>query len=146
LTWPEMVRTRVEQDYASVVPLAKRWLTLRYVLRKKAFQVYLDDRLLQERHGIDTDGLIRLTLYEGVQLASVRVRSLPDEDSRFETVQLGSYLNASRMRGETFRRGALPQSGKATAVGGVPFLLPPPDEHGHDHIDLKPSWLSCGSL
>ena len=29
-------------------------------------------------------------------------------------------------------------------VAGVPFMLPAPDERGRTHIDLKPSWLSCG--
>ena len=82
---------RVEQDFASVAPLAKRWLTARYVLRKDAFQVYLDDRLLEEGRGVDPVGFLRLTLYEGVQLASVRLRALPAEDPRFETVRLGDY-------------------------------------------------------
>ena len=81
-----------------------------------------------------------------MQLGSVRVRPLPPEDPFFETVELGSYLNASRFQGSTLDRRTVPEAGKVTKVGKVPFLLPRPDEDGNDHIDLKPSWLRVGLL
>ena len=113
-TWPEMVRKRAEAEAAAQTPLAKRWLTLRYVIRKNDQQVYLDDRLLRDtgapvspkpgggakRIGIEPQGHIRLHLYEGAHLASIRIRSLPPEDPLFETVSLGNYLNASIIKGD----------------------------------------------
>jgi hypothetical protein len=143
LLLPEMTRRRVEQDYAAEPTLTRRWLTLRYELRKHAARVWLDGRLLREaRHpGIDTTGFLRLTLWNGVQVAEVALRPLPPPDARFETVGLDHDLNADRFKGEAI---PLPAAGKAIVVGGVPFALPAKDERGRTHIDLKPSWLPCG--
>jgi hypothetical protein len=146
LLLPEMTRRRIEQDYAAEPTLTKRWLTLRYELRQSAARVWLDGRLLREaRHpDIDATGFARLNLWNGVQVAEVALRPLPPLDARFETVALDDYLNTAQFKGEAVRREALPAAGKAVTVGGVPFLLPPADERGRTHIDLKPSWLPCG--
>lgn len=143
--WPSLARARVEQDMAAVTPLGRRWLTVRYVLRPHQFQIWLDDRLLREATGPDIDpfGMVRLTLFEGVQLASVRVRPLPAEDSRFDAVRLDGYLNAVKFRGDTVRRDSLTTDG-SVIVQGVPFTLPSADGRGNDHINLKPSWLRGG--
>jgi hypothetical protein len=145
LILPEMTRRRIEQDFASEPTLTKRWLTLRYHLRKHAARVWLDGRLLREsRHpDIDTTGFLRLNLWNGIQLAEVALHDLPAEDPRFETVDLGHDLNTDRFNGQPVRRDVLP-AGKRVTVGGVPFLLPTADERGRTHIDLKPSWLRCG--
>jgi hypothetical protein len=137
-TWPEMVRKRVEEEAASVTPLAKRWLTLRYVNRKNAQQVWLDGRLLREAKGplVKPEGHIRLHFYEGSHLASIRFRSLPAEDPIFETVALDHYLNAAQTQRDT-----LPAS-----VKGVPFAIPPADERGNDHIAVSRSWMRFGAL
>jgi hypothetical protein len=146
LLLPDMTRRRIEQEFAFEPTLTKRWLTLRYELRKNAARVWLDGRLLREaRHPeIDTTGFLRLNLWNGVQVAEVALRPLPALDSRFETVALDNYLNTAQFKGETVKREALPAAGKPVAVGGVPFILPPADERGRTHIDLKPSWLACG--
>jgi len=95
--WPAMVQARVEQDYASVTTLSNRWLTLRYVIRSNAAQLYLDGLLLRDTagSGIDQTGYVRLSVFEGAQLGSVRVRSLAPEDPIFETVELDHQLNAA---------------------------------------------------
>jgi hypothetical protein len=146
LLLPELTRRRIEQDYAAEPTLTKRWLTLRYELRKNAARVWLDGRLLREaRHPeIDSTGFARLTFWNGTQVAEIGLRDLPPQDPRFETVELGHDLNTAQFKGETVKRETLPAAGKAVAVGGVPFVLPAPDERGRDHIDLKPSWLRCG--
>lgn len=79
LLMPDMTRRRIEQDFASEPTLTKRWLTLRYELRKHAARVWLDGRLLREarRPEIDTTGFVRLTLSNGVQVAEVALRDLP---------------------------------------------------------------------
>ena len=146
LLMPEMTRRRIEQDYAAEPTLTKRWLTLRYELRKNAARVWLDGRLLREaRHPeIDTTGFVRLHLWNGIQLAEVALRDLPPEDPRFETVKLGHDLNTAQFKGDAVKRELLPAAGKPVTVGGVPFVLPAPDKRGRAHIDLKPSWLRCG--
>ena len=145
LTWPAQARARVEQDAAAIAPLGERWLTARYVLRKNSFQVWIDDRLLREAAGPDIDpfGMLKLTLFDGVQLGSVRVRPLPP-DNNYESVRLDGYLNAANFAGDSLRRETLPAGGKDLAVQGVPFALPNADEKGRDHIDLQPSWLRGG--
>jgi hypothetical protein len=147
LTWPDLVRRRVEQDVASETAPERHWLSLRIVLRKHAACFYLDDRLLREaRHPrLDTAGLFRLDLTHGAQLASLSVRDLPPEEPRFETVALDGYLNSGHFQGQALRREGLPGAGKTVTVGGVPLLLAV-DRQGRDHIDLKPSWLRCGLL
>src|SRR5207253_1683270 len=69
LLMPDMTRTRIEQDFVAEPTLTKRWLTLRYELRKNAARVWLDGRLLREaRHAsIDTTGFLRVSLLNGVQ-------------------------------------------------------------------------------
>jgi hypothetical protein len=143
LLYPELTRRRLEQDYASEPTLSKRWLTLRYELRKQSARVWLDGRLLREARGpsIDTSGFLRITMYNGVQVAEVALRSLPPEDARFETVVLDDYLNASQFKGVADK---LQSAGKPTSIDGVPFALPTPDARKRTHIDLKPSWLSSG--
>jgi hypothetical protein len=99
LTWPEMVRVRVEQDVASVLPLDKRWLTVRYVIRKNAAQVYVDGRLLREAKGIgiEPEGHVKLTVFEGSQLATLRVRPLPPEDP-LQPARSGAAQRRARFR------------------------------------------------
>lgn len=147
-SWPALVRARVEQEVASEPPLAKRWLTLRFVSRKDSAQFYLDDRLLRDikYDGIQTTGHIQISVFEGSQLASVRVRSLPPENPRFEEVQLDHYLNESLVKGNRIQRDSLPSAGTSTAVHGVPFVFPSPDQRGNDHIDVGRSWMRFGGL
>ena len=125
-----MTRRRIEQDYAAEPTLTRRWLTLRYELRKQAARVWLDGRLLREaRHPkIDTTGFLRLTLWNGeFQVAEAALRPLPPEDVRFETVRLDHYLNTDKFKGEAIK---LPAAGKPVVVGGVPVVLPAKDERG----------------
>lgn len=143
LLLPEMTRRRLEQDFAAEPTLTKRWLTLRYELRKQAARVWLDGRLLREaRHPeIDTTGFLRLNLWDGMQVAEVALHPLPPEDVRFETVGLDHDLNTDKIKGEAVK---VPATDKPVVVGGVPFVLPRADERGRTHIDLRPSWLPCG--
>jgi hypothetical protein len=141
LTWPEMVRSRVEQDFASVPTLGQRWLTLRYVIRKDSAQVFVDGRLIRDAHGIgiEPEGHLRLTVFEGSQLASIRIRKLPPEDPFFEPVALDHHVNAS----SSVTRSV---SEAGTTIGGVPFLIVNPDARGHDHVDVGRSWMRFGLL
>jgi hypothetical protein len=146
LLFPEMTRRRLEQDYAAEPTLTRRWLTLRYELRKHSARVWLDGRLLREaRHPeIDTTGFVRLNLWHGVQVAEVAICPLPPQDVRYETVRLEDYLNTSQFKGVADKRDSLPAAGEPVVVDGVPFVLPAMDERGRTQIDLSPSWLSCG--
>jgi hypothetical protein len=143
LLLPELTRRRLEQDHAAEPTLTKRWLTLRYELRKHAARVWLDGRLLREARDprIDSTGFLRLNFWNGAQVAEVALRPLPPENAGFETVALDHYLNTDKFKGEAIK---LPAMGKPVVVNGVPFVLPVKDERGRTHIDLKPSWLPCG--
>ena len=141
LTWPAMVRSRVEQDFASVPSLGQRWLTVRYRIRKDSAQVFVDDRMIRDAGGIgiETEGHLRLTVFEGSQLASIRVRELPPEDAFFETVSLGHQLNAALKITPS-------AGGGGVKIGGVPFDIPHPDARGNDHVDVGRSWMRFGLL
>jgi hypothetical protein len=144
LTWPDLARRRLETDVASEPRITDRWLTLRYQLRAHEARVYLDDRLLRAVHHpkIDTEGFVQWAFGRGVEIASLSVVPLRSADHRFETVALGAYVNADKFRGGTI---ALEPRGQAV-VGGVPFLIPEPDDKKRDHVDLKPSWLPVGGV
>lgn len=146
--WPAWLKARVEQDLLLAPPLAKRWLTVRCVVRKDAFQIYLDGRLLRDARGagITPEGHVRLTIFEGTQLASLRIRKLEPENPLFETVALDRQLNASKLGREQIQRDSLPEAGKSITVGNVPFLIPSPDERNNDHIALNRSWMRFGAL
>lgn len=147
LLMPELTRRRLEQDFASEPTLTKRWLTFRYQFLGNTARVWLDGRLLREAKSseIDTRGFLRLQMYHGVQLAEVSLRELPTAgDPRFEMVGLEHDLNSAEFAGVKVARESLPAVGQTIIVGGIPFQVPPADERGRNHIDLKPSWLSAG--
>lgn len=146
LLMPELTRQRLEQDFASEPTLSKRWLTLRYQLRKNSTRIWLDGRLLREvtHPEIETNGFVRINFWNGAQVAEVSRRDLGPADTRFESVELGHDLNTSRFQGEAVPPAALAATGPRAVVAGVPFAIPAPDARGQTHIDLKPSWLAGG--
>ncbi len=145
LTWPEMTRRRVEQDISTEPQLGERWITVRYILRKNATQVYLDDRLLRDARDpkLDTTGYFRLRLYNNMQLASLSMHDAPPDEAQFELVPLAGYVNERLFQGQALKREGLSAT---VAVGNVKFVLPAPDAKGRDHVNLQPSWLRCGLL
>lgn len=143
LTWPDLARRRLEADTAAEPRLTQRWFNLRYQLRQHEVRIFLDDRVLRaaKHPQFETTGFVHWTFSRGVEVASLAVVPLPAEDRHFETVGLEGYVNADRFRNES-----VVVKEKAIRVGGVPFVLPEPDEQKRDHIDLKPSWLACGAV
>jgi len=139
--WPEIVRKKIEQDNATVPLPTNRWLNLRYVLRKDNVQVWLDDRLLREVTGADaiSEGHFRLSFWQGLEMASVRVRGLPPDDPLFEPVPLDGYLTASKPAGNAVKPGQ-------AKIGGVPFVVPETDDRRLNFIDLGRSWMRFGLL
>jgi hypothetical protein len=146
-TWPEMVRSRVEHDFARTPSLAQRWLTVRYVIRRNAAQAYIDGRLLRDAKGIgiEPEGHIRLSLFEGSQLGAIEIRKLSPEDPTFEAVPLDHHLNAAEIKGDRIQPGSLADR-RTTTIGGVPFIVAAPNERGHDHVDVGRSWMRFGML
>jgi hypothetical protein len=143
LTWPDMVRRRLEADTASTPRITNRWITLRYQLLEHEARVYLDDRVLRAagQPTLDTSGFVQIAFGRGVEIASLSVATLPANDGRFETIPIDGYLNTGLFKGESVK---LSGRGKRVTVGGVPFALPLADGNKRDHIDLAPSWLTCG--
>lgn len=148
LNWPEDLRKSIEHDMASLLAVEQKWLTVRYVLRKEAFRIYLDDRLVIDRAkpGLNVSGMVRVDLSPHVQLALVQVRPFDEANPVFETISIHGHLNASRIDGKTVQRDSLPQAGKTHVVKGVPFVFPEADQQGNNHIDVGRSWLQTGYL
>lgn len=131
--WPEMVRARAEQDMAGVAPLFQRWLTVRLVFRKDSVEAWADGRLLRitKDPDITPGGHVRIQLYDGTHLASVRVRDAAEPEPKYEPVALDHYVNAR----ETAKT-ALPNR-----AGDVPFASTPGEA-----IDVGRSWMRFGLL
>ena len=148
LTWPSQLLQAVEQDMAALPSRADRWIKVRIILRADSYRLYLDDCLLAERRleGSNTDWTVRFSLSPLVAVRSLIARRAEPEDARFVAVPVGARLNASAINGAPLPRGSLPPAGQTTTVDGVPFMLPPADGEGRNHIDLEPSWLQQGSL
>ena len=155
--WPDLIRLRVEREFAESPPLNKRWLTVKYIVRKQSTaagksvgscRVLLDDRVLRDAkgEGLDPFGLLKFTLFDGVQLESIRIKPLPPEDARFEIVELGNDLNTNQFGGAAVNRDSLPKPEEKVEINGVPFTFAAPDEKGRTHIDVQSSWLKCGAL
>jgi hypothetical protein len=104
--------------------------------------LHVGSSLLREEKGRNLNAEVRFSflLGGGVELASLRVQSLPPVDPQFETIPLDHYLNA------------LPKADDMTAAGstisldGIPFCVPRTDDRGYDHIDVGRSWMELRSL
>src|SRR5262249_229522 len=79
LTWPDMVRRRLEADTAAEPRITNRWITLRYQLRKNEARVYLDDRVLRAagHPALDTSGFVQLVFGRAVEFAPVSPPPFP---------------------------------------------------------------------
>jgi hypothetical protein len=139
---PEDIRVRVEHEIASLTPLNRKWLTVRWQIREDGTRVYVEDRLLWET-SMSTAGQFDIELAKWVQVASVDVAPLPVASRVFEPVLLGGYVNAVRFDGAKLRHDSLPDG---ITLDGVPLIPPAADAAGNDHVDLEPSWLQSGFL
>src|SRR5262249_62246450 len=72
LTWPDMVRRRLEADTAAEPRITNRWIEVRYQLCKNEARVYLDDRVLRAagHPALDTTGFVQVAFGKRVEIAS----------------------------------------------------------------------------
>ncbi|NQU11288.1 hypothetical protein HQ590_10885, partial [bacterium] len=148
LGWPERLRQIAEHQSALLPSLEEAWITVRVRLVERGFAVWVNDRLLLERHDLDLDtsGQVRLELSAGTELAAFTARPAPAADPLFEPIPLDGYLNAHEFNRSAIDHGSLPPPDRSVLVAGVSFVFPAADAHGNDHLDLGTSWLQSGNL
>lgn len=145
LAWPEALRANIEADMVASKPLADRWLTLDIVLRAQGYEASLDGIPLARVSGVPLDGFARITMTANVELAGIATTSVVPFDASWThyPVPLDSVVNAATIDGHKIRRFA--QAGPVTRTG-VPFVLPEPDNAGHDHVNVGVSWFRQGNV
>jgi len=168
LMWPEDLRKTIESEMASLPPLADRRFSLRYVLRRDHFEIYVDDILINSREAppapsanvaaatpapgqkvptpVSIGGPLTVTLPANIELLSVETRALPVQPSLFEPVRIDHLLNAASIEGKTVQSASLPAAGEPAVVQGMPFVFPRRDARGNDHLDVGASWLQTCTL
>lgn len=143
LNYPDRLRRVLDHEMTSGTKLKDRWLSVRCKLGLDQCQVYVNDILVSV---ISTSGdlfmplPLRLTLSPNMQLLSVTSSPCLD-GALFEPVHIDSRLNASSLNGSEILPNALPPAGMSAEVMGIPYVFPNKDRQGHDHIDLRSSWL-----
>jgi hypothetical protein len=138
--WPAEVRARIERDMAGLPAAADKWLEVRIQLKPGAVYVWLDDHLVAHKHdaALATDGLARVELSPGVQLAGYEVLPWPQTPG-YLPVRLAGYANGRALLGSAAVQPTSLPAGAAVQVGDVPFLLAGPNAEGKDHIDVGQS-------
>lgn len=146
LGWPDAVRARVEAACAAYADIPERWFTVRCEVRETSTRIYLEDRLLEAlpRDKFVPTRPIVLTLGIHTALARVTVRPVDAGEGCFRPLRLTGHFNENRINGARVVRDSLP--GNRAILGGVPFVLSPPDEQGRDHLDIGRSWMFFGAL
>jgi len=165
LTWPEDLRKTIEAEMAALPPLTERQFSIRYVLRRDRFEIYLNDILVNAREvpsvppgaapaapgrkvppPVSIGGPLTVTLPAQAELLSVETRSLAGQSPLFEMVRIDSRLNAALIDGKSVQKDSWPASGEPAVVQGVPFVFPRRDLRGNDHLDVGASWMQAGNL
>lgn len=67
---------------------------MKYVIKPRSVQVWLDDRLLRETNSedFDTQGFFRIYCYSGIDITSIKIRKSKDHGN-FVPVPLDGYTN-----------------------------------------------------
>jgi len=142
--WPEEYRVGIEKAMAALPDHDTKWLEMRVELRPGHFRMYLDDRLVAIKSGTDLniDGLSRVMLSPGVQLAAYEVRPLsgPATTNGFLPLRLGGYNNERQFLGATVQPASFAAI-KNSRIGDVPFVFTGTNLEGNDHIDVGQSLL-----
>jgi hypothetical protein len=136
--WEEDFRVRVEHDMAQMPGLKDKWVQVRVETGKNSFRVWVDDRLVVTKTGLDAsvEGTVQMTLYPGASVAGFTTGTRAMTPG-FETVALGGYANAKAfLDGKPIDWTSLPAPGEPVEVGGVPFVFGGNNAEGNDHIDV----------
>jgi hypothetical protein len=145
--WPEDFRVRIEHDMAALPAVNDKWLSVRVELRDGEVRFWLDDRLVARKQdpSIHADGLTRLQLSPGVQLAAWEETPWT-ETKGYLPLHLEGYANGRALLGATaVKPGSLP-AGDPAMVAGIPFVFPTVNPEGHDHIDVSRSLYRQANL
>ncbi|MCM8759359.1 MAG: hypothetical protein NC906_06270 [Candidatus Omnitrophica bacterium] len=148
LQWPEMVKKRFEMDLASIEPVTKKWISIRYVIKPSSVQVWIDDRLLREKTDGDfiKEGFFRITCYQGIDINSLKLNSFKDY-GKFVPVPIDGYTNTSFFPGKDKVEKIIAQIQKnEITVAGIPFLLSGNFLAEGKHLDIGKSWARFGLL
>ncbi|HVF10139.1 MAG TPA: hypothetical protein VNA16_05015, partial [Abditibacteriaceae bacterium] len=148
LSWSEELRRTIEAQMATAPKLAESTFTIRAKVERGLFRTYLNGRFLNEivlPAGMDASGPIKIQLHYGGQLVSIRTRPLQPTNALFEPLFLDSYVNSGVVAGKKVAPTALPTSGQAAPVDGIPFAFAR-NARGEDHVDVGASWTRFGAL
>src|SRR5262249_9012091 len=122
-TWDESVRRSIENDMAKLPMCQDKWVHVRYQLAKGSVRIWVDDRLVTEKHDatLKTGGILRVALQPGTKLAELSVRALPATGANFEAIPLNGYVrDHALVKGAAVTGDSLP-FGQTVTVQGVPF-------------------------
>ncbi|MAE60196.1 MAG: hypothetical protein CMJ49_02445 [Planctomycetaceae bacterium] len=138
--WPEDYRHRIEHDMAALPDQNEKWLDVRVQLTDTGVAVWLEDRIIVHKQDPDltTEGLARITLNQGAQLAHFSVRPIQSTPG-FLPLPLAGYANASKINGAAVDPTSLPATDTVAQIDGIPFVFSPANPEGNDHIDVGTS-------
>ncbi len=145
--WPKDVRTRIEQDMASLPDVKDKWFSVRIEVRDGEARFWLDDRLVGCKTSLDISaaGLTHVDLSPGVQLAACEVRPwIPTRG--FVPLRLDGYANARNLLGGASVKAVALPAGSPAVVDGIPFHFPSVNAEGNDHIDVGRSLYRQANL
>lgn len=149
LTWPEEIRKNIEWQIANAPKINETLHTLKLVVNKNLFRVYLDGRFvgqLSAKHEIQEKGTIKISMYYGATLVSMKIEKPHQFDERFFPLEISGFLNNYKVvKGLGLAKGQIENLKKSLAKEKVPFLFP--EIVGkNDHIDLGASWVQFGAI
>ncbi|MBI4024089.1 MAG: hypothetical protein HY360_03855 [Verrucomicrobia bacterium] len=154
---PEDFRRRVEADMSRLPGHNRKWLDVRIELRRGRVCFWLDDRLVahQEDPALSMDGLARIELDAGAQIASYQTLPLAPAKQGFLPIRLAGYANARAFLPGQSVAALLPSAEAAATevrfteaqlhpdttleIDGVSFVFSGVNLEGNDHLDIGKS-------
>ncbi len=148
--WPEEMRKIIEYQIASAPKIDEKLHTLRLVVAKDRFSVYVDGRFvgcLPTGKNIQKKGTVNIKIYYGAKLLSMQTKKINEIDERFFPLELSGFVNNSVItKGKSLAKNQIDILRQMLQKDKIPFVLPVPDEKGNDHLDIGPSWTRFGAI
>ncbi len=152
LAWSDDMRRMIEAQIAAAPKVEETPMTLRCTVEKDRFRCWINGRFVSElpiEPGMNPSGLVRVQIYPGAEVTSLKVLPLAADSHRFEPISISGNLNSSTLNGGKVDRASLPGGGAPDAIvsaGNVPFQFPALSANGNDHVDVGQSWTRFGAL
>ncbi len=148
--WPEEMRKTIEYQIASAPKITEKLHTLRLVITKRMFSVYVNGRFvgrLPLQKDFQDKGTINITLYYGTKLLCMQTKKIEEADERFFPLDLTGFVNSSAVvKGKLLAKNQIDVLKNQLQKEKIPFIFPVPDGKGNDHLDIGPSWTRFGAI